>query len=172
MDSLALQKIADLAKEAVIIAWRAQGHELTGNAVRELETRIIQTSTLSIIDGLVVDYMVPNNTGVTAARIPYSPGSGAKTSKYIEGLIRYAKQRMGASDKEAKGIAFAIASRHKKEGMPTVASAKFSSTGKRTGFIEAALDSKQAEFEQIINDAIEEAITVTIDNYYKSVLQR
>jgi hypothetical protein len=116
--------------------------------------------------------MVPNNTGVTAARIPYSPGSGAKTSKYIDGLIRYAKQRMGASDKEAKGIAFAIASRHKKEGMPTVASAKFSSTGKRTGFIEAALDSKEAEFEQIINDAVEEAITVTIDNYYKSVLQR
>lgn len=172
MDSIVIKKIADLAKEAVILAWKAQGHDLTGNAVQQMETQIINTSTLTIISGYVVDYMVPTNTGVTAERIPYSPGSGAKSSKYIDGLINYVKLRMGKSDKEAKGIAFAIASRHKKEGMPTVASAKFSSTGKRTGFIDEALSGKEQQFAEMIELAVAEAFNVTIDNYYQSVLKR
>jgi hypothetical protein len=116
--------------------------------------------------------MIPTNTGVTAARIPYTPGSGRKTSKYIDGLINYVKLRMGKSDKEAKGIAFAIASRHKKEGMPTKASAKFSSTGKRTGFIDEALTGKEQQFAEMIELAVAEAFNVTIDNYYQSVLKR
>lgn len=172
MDGLVLQKIADLAKEAVILAWRAQGHDLTGKAVQELETQIIITAEGVVINGLVVDYMIPNNTGVTAARIPYTPGSGRKTSKYIDGLINYVKLRMGKSDKEAKSIAFAIASRHKKEGMPTKASAKFSSTGKRTGFIDEALAGKEQQFADMIEMAVSEAFTVTIDNFYQSVLKR
>jgi hypothetical protein len=69
-----------------------------------------------IIEGLVPDYMAINNQGVPANKIPYYPGSGRKTSKYIDGLIEYAKKRMGKSDKEAKSVAFAIASKHKKGG--------------------------------------------------------
>jgi hypothetical protein len=172
MDSIVIQKIADLAKEAVILAWKAQGHDLTGNAVQQMETQIIMTAEGAVINGLVVDYMIPTNTGVTAARIPYTPGSGRKTSKYIDGLINYVKLRMGKSDKEAKGIAFAIASRHKKEGMPTKASAKFSSTGKRTGFIDEALSGKEQQFAEMIELAVAEAFNVTIDNYYQSVLKR
>lgn len=172
MDALILQRIADLAKEAVIIAWRAQGHELTGKAAQELETRITETANGVNIDGFVIDYMILNNTGVIASRIPYSPGSGAGRSKYIDGLINYVKLRMGKSDKEAKSIAFAIASKHKREGMPTKASARFSSTGKRTGFIDEALDGKEAEFAELIELAISEAFTVTITNFYQSILRR
>lgn len=155
-----IQQIARLALEAVAIAWRAQGHELTGKAVRELETRIIETANGTEIQGWVLDYMASLNTGVPASRIPYSPGSGARSSLYIAGLIRYAKSRMGASDKEARRIAFAIASRHKREGMPTRSSARFSSTGKRTGFIQEALDGKEAVFEQLIEQAVSEAFDV------------
>ena len=72
-----------------------------------------------VIQGYVLDYMATINTGVTASRIPYSRGSGARSSQYIQGLTNYVKRRMGKSDKEAKSIAFAIASKHKKEGMPT-----------------------------------------------------
>lgn len=172
MDGVIIQKIADLAKDAVIIAWRAQGHELTGKAAQELETRIVETTNGVTIDGFVVDYMVPNNTGVIPSRIPYSPGSGAGSSKYIDGLINYVKLRMGKSDKEAKSIAFAIASKHKREGMPTKASARFSSTGKRTGFIDEALDGKEAEFAVLIELAVEEAVNVTVMNFYQSILQR
>ena len=95
--------------------------QLTGSAINQMETMVqFQINTL-IIEGLIPDYMTINNSGVKAERIPYYPGSGNKTSKYIDGLMRYAKQRFGASDKESKSIAFAIASKHKKEGMPTKA---------------------------------------------------
>ena len=171
-----LQKLADdiaqMAIDAVANEWKAQGHNLTGAAIKNMETVIrFQTNEL-IIEGFVPDYMAINNSGVTAARIPYTPNSGNKTSKYISGLIEYVKKRMGKSDKEAKGIAFAIASKHKKEGMPTIGSKRFSQTGKRTGFIEQALDKKEAEMADLINRAITYSIETTVETFYKSILNR
>lgn len=171
-----LQRLADdiaqMAIDAVANEWKAQGHNLTGAAIKNMETVIRMETDKIIIDGFVPDYMAINNEGVTAARIPYYPGSGNKTSKYISGLIDYVKKRMGKSDKEAKGIAFAIASKHKKEGMPTIKSQKHSKTGKRTGFIEQALDKKEAEMAELINRAITYSIETTIETFYKSILNR
>ena len=171
LDQLA-KDISTLAITAVVNEWKAQGHNLTGKAISEIETIVkFQVNELQIT-GLVLDYMAINNQGVTADRIPYYPGSGRKTSKYIDGLIEYAKKRMGASDKEAKSIAFAIASKHKKEGMPTRASARFSSTGRRTGFIEIALEKNNAKFIELIENAIKYSVEVTVLSYYKSILGR
>jgi hypothetical protein len=164
MDSI-IQQIADLAIQAVAIAWRAQGHELTGNAVRQMETKITKTAQGYQIDGYVTDYMASLNTGVPASRIPYSPGSGARSSKYIQGLMDYAK-------KEAQKIAFAIASRHKREGMPTKASARFSSTGKRTQFIQDALQDKEAQFAELIERAVEESFNVIFTSSLQNALGR
>lgn len=161
-------KIAELAREVVAIAWKAQGHSLTGNAITQMETRIMQTTKGYDIDGYVLDYMAYNNQGIPASQIPYSPGSGKRYSKYIAELIDYAKRRMGASQRDAQRIAFAIASKHKREGMPTKASARFSSTGRRTGFIEEALDGKEAQFAALI----EEAVEVIIFEFFQSVLKR
>ena len=90
----------------------------------------------------------------------------------FSGLIEYVKKRMGKSDKEAKGIAFAIASKHKKEGMPTIKSQKHSQTGKRTGFIEQALEKKEAEMADLINRAIYQSMIITVETFYKSILNR
>jgi len=164
--------ISTLAITAVVNEWKAQGHNLTGKAISEIETIVkFQVNELQIT-GLVLDYMAINNQGVTADRIPYYPNSGRKESKYISGLIEYAKKRMGASDREAKSIAFAIASKHKKEGMPTRASARFSSTGRRTGFIEIALEKNNAKFIELIENAIKYSVEVTVLGYYKSILGR
>jgi hypothetical protein len=171
-----LQKLADeisvLAISVVANEWRLQGHELTGSAVKQMETMVRMEINTLIIEGFVPDYMAINNQGVPANRIPYYPGSGRKTSKYIDGLIDYVKRRMGKSDKEAKGIAFAIASKHKREGMPTKTSARFSKTGKRTGFIEQALDKNSAKFVELIENAITFSVEATIESYYKSILNR
>jgi hypothetical protein len=169
---LIVQQIADLALQSIAIAWRAQGHELTGSAVRDMETRIVQTAKGYTIEGYLNDYMASLNTGVPASRIPYSPGSGRPRSKYIAGLQRYAKMRMGVSDKEALRIAFAIASKHKREGMPTRASSRFSSTGKRTGFVDAALEGKEKEFEALIFAGVNEAFSVYFENFIKTILNR
>jgi hypothetical protein len=171
-----LQKLADeisvLAISVVANEWRLQGHELTGSAVKQMETMVRMEINTLIIEGFVPNYMAINNSGVTAARIPYTPNSGRPPSKYISGLIDYVKKRMGKSDKEAKGIAFAIASKHKKEGMPTKTSARFSKTGKRTGFIEQALDKNSPKFVELIENAITFSVEATIESYYKSILNR
>ena len=143
-----LQRLADdiaqMAIEAVANEWKAQGHNLTGAAIKNMETVIRMETDKIIIEGFVPDYMAINNSGVTAPRIPYYPGSGRKESEYIKGLMKYAKQRFGASDKEAKSIAFAIASKHKKE----------------------------AEMAELINRAITYSIETTIETFYKSILNR
>jgi hypothetical protein len=171
-----LQKLADeisvLAISVVANEWRLQGHELTGSAVKQMETMVRMEINTLIIEGFVPDYMAINNQGVPANRIPYTPNSGRPPSKYISGLIDYVKRRMGKSDKEAKGIAFAIASKHKKEGMPTKGSVRFSTTGKRTGFIEQALDKNSAKFVELIENAITFSVEATIESYYKSILNR
>jgi hypothetical protein len=171
-----LQKLADdislLAITVVANEWRAQGHELSGSAVKQMETMVRMEINTLVIEGLVPDYMAINNKGVPSNKIPYYPGSGRKTSKYIDGLIDYVKRRMGKSDKEAKGIAFAIASKHKREGMPTKGSVRFSTTGKRTGFIEQALDKNSPKFIELIENAITFSVEATIESYYKSILNR
>jgi len=171
-----LQKLADeisvLAISVVANEWRLQGHELTGSAVKQMETFVRMEINTLIIEGFVPDYMAINNSGVTAARIPYTPNSGRPPSKYISGLIDYVKRRMGKSEKESKGIAFAIASKHKKEGMPTKTSAKYSKTGKRTGFIEQALDKNSQKFIELIEVSVAATVEVLVESYYKSILNR
>ena len=171
-----LQKLADeistLAIEVIAMEWRAQGHELTGSAVKQMETFVKVEVNAIVIEGLVPDYMAINNQGVPANKIPYYPGSGRKTSKYIDGLIEYAKKRMGKSDKEAKSVAFAIASKHKREGMPTIKSQKHSKTGRRTGFIEIALEKNSQKFIELIEASIRFSVEATIESFYKSILNR
>jgi hypothetical protein len=172
-----LQKLADdislLAITVVANEWRAQGHELSGSAVKQMETLVRMEINTLVIEGLVPDYMAINNQGVPANRIPYYPGSGRKESEYIKGLMKYVQQRMGKSEKESKGIAFAIASKHKKEGMPTKNSViKHSKTGRRTGFIEIALEKNSAKFIELIENAITFSVEATIESYYKSILNR
>jgi hypothetical protein len=172
-----LEKLAEdisvLAISVVANEWRLQGHELTGAAVKQMETMVRFEINTLIIEGFVPDYMAINNQGVPANRIPYYPGSGRKESEYIKGLMKYVQQRMGKSEKESKSIAFAIASKHKKEGMPTKNSViKYSKTGKRTGFIEQALDKNNAKFIELIENAVSFSVEATIESYYKSILNR
>ena len=172
-----LQKLSDdisiLAITVVANEWRAQGHELSGSAVKQMETVIREEIATIVIEGYVPDYMAINNEGVPSNKIPYYPGSGRKTSKYIDGLIDYVQRRMGKSEKEAKGIAFAIASKHKKEGMPTKNSViKHSKTGRRTGFIEIALEKNSQNFIDLIEQSVAATVEVLVESYYKSILNR
>jgi hypothetical protein len=172
-----LQKMSEdislLAITVVANEWRAQGHELSGSAVKQMETVVREEIASIVIEGYVPDYMAINNEGVPSNKIPYYPGSGRKESEYIKGLMKYVQQRMGKSEKESKGIAFAIASKHKLEGMPTKNSViKHSKTGRRTGFIEIALEKSSPKFIELIENAITFSVEATIESYYKSILNR
>ena len=102
IDQAAIQAIARTAKEAVVIEWRRQGHELTGKAANTIEYEVEQKAGATNIRFYIQDYMANINQGIPANRIPYSPGSGAKFSKFIAGLTRYAKMRFGANQKDAE----------------------------------------------------------------------
>jgi len=130
---------------------KAQGHYNTGklhdSIVYKIETIGDKvTATMESEDyGLVMEF------GVTASNIPYTRGSGAPRSKYIQGLISFFESK-GLGESEAKGAAFATANKHKQEGLPTRASFAFSTNGRRTGFASTTLEKDIDEVARMIEE--------------------
>lgn len=168
LDAQLIQQIADTATTAVVIEWKRQGHELTGKAAQSIEEQVTQTANGTRIDFYIQDYMARINEGVPSNRIPYSPGSGARSSKYIQGLTRYARLRFGANRKEAERIAFAIARAHLREGLPSLRSKRYSSTGRRTGFIEQGLEGEEEKITALIERAVEETLRALVESFFRS----
>jgi hypothetical protein len=125
---------ADLRKEL-----KAQGHYLTGKLNDSIEYDIRVEGDFVIAEMEIEDYGLSMEFGIKPQNIPYSPGSGAGTSKYIQGLISFWNKR-GVAGREGVRAAFATAAKHKKEGMPTRSSFAFSTTGARTGFATTVLE--------------------------------
>ena len=170
MDNQFTQQIANIALRAVAIEWKRQGHNLTGKAIQELETRIIEADGGVIIQGYMIDYMAELNEGTKAKDIP-KRGTG-EYKQLIVKLTDYARKRGMSGKRTFEQVAHAIVSTWYKEDKPTKASARFSSTGKRTGFIEQALTGVEPEIAKLIERAIEETITTIIESYFKTQLNR
>ena len=132
LDNIKNFVIIKLARELI-----AQGHRGSSKLIDSL------AGTVGKIQGGFEIVITANHyykfvdQGVRPSRVPYSGrrGRGGK-SQYIQALIAYFKKK-GAAD--PKAAAFATAAKHKKEGMPTRASFRFSKTGKRTEFIDEML---------------------------------
>lgn len=156
--------IAELRKTLQV-----QGHNLTGNLASSIEAYTLDTLNGYFIRFYWEDYGVPLDTGVPGDRIPYTPGEKRKdTSKYIEGLVKYVQQRMNISgDKDALSAAFAIARKHKKEGMSTINSREFSDTKKRNNWVNNTLEAIDDKLTQMINDALGEILDNMIFNAVK-----
>jgi hypothetical protein len=146
--------VRDIQKEL-----RLQGHFLTGNLERSFETVAEYTSGDLILEAYAKGYIEVLENGVPADRIPYdsSQKTGAKTSKYIQGLKTFAMLKFGVGEKEGLSIAFAIAKKHEKEGMPTEGSKQFSSTGERTNAIlDTFIQNEEKYFKQIDDNVTEQ----------------
>ncbi|MFB6453723.1 hypothetical protein ACE38W_00505 [Chitinophaga sp. Hz27] len=170
MNLIEIQRGGQQIIEAAIKAEsRSQGHYLTGSMEASLSGTIENTGNEKILTGTANGYTIYVNGGVPAKKIPYAPGSGAKTSQYITGLMNYWRLR-GLSEEEAKRAAFATANVHKKQGMPTAASTDYSSTGERTKMIERAFEKKQTEldnwmtngFDQIVEEEFQKTKSETV----------
>ena len=145
------EQVGEVVKKAVKQAFIIQGRSLTGALVNSIDYSVNATVNSAFVEFTLLDYGMILNYGVPPERIPYSPGSGAKSSKYIDGLKLYAKLRFNANDKEAERIAFAIARKHKKFGMPL--------DGK-IGAVQNGLDDSKQEVEELINEALTQVINV------------
>ena len=170
LDTTLVQQIANLALQAVAIEWKAQGHNLTGNAIQQLETRIVEANGGTLIQGYIVDYMAELNEGTKAKDIPKR--GTAEYDRLIVKLSDYARKRGMTGRRTYEQIAKAIVSTWYKEGKPSKASARFSSTGKRTGFIEAALDGIEPKLAALIEQGIEETINFVIESFFKTQIGR
>jgi hypothetical protein len=155
-------KVGELLVDEIRDQILEQGHYMTGSLSKSVSHEQEITPDGVIIRFLLNDYGVPVNTGVVSSRIPYGTYTGAKVSKYIQGLIRFAKIRFRVTEKQAKGIAFAIANKHKKEGMPTRGSYRYSKNGKRTRYIEDAIEKSTQQILKLIGD-LETEITKTFN---------
>jgi GTP-binding protein EngB required for normal cell division len=129
----------------IIDEWVLKGHNLTGSFVKSLAADINEDD-----DGFTMNikgksYGFIKNSGVNASNIPYSgrSGNGGK-SKYITGLKNYVKLRMGITDeREALGIAFAIAKKQSKNGVPG------------SGFLDDAIKKAEDELGDLIVEYID-----------------
>lgn len=134
---------------------RLQGHYLTGELERSFEELILTAENHISLIATSKKYGEYLEDGVPANKIPYNPGSGAKSSKYISALQQYVKLRMGISeDKKALSIAFAIAKKHKAEGMGTKKSIEHSSTGKRIEAIKDTFVNNDNRYGQMIDKEV------------------
>lgn len=154
--------IAEIKKQ-----YTMQGHTLTGNLVNSLRWEIETKDTKLTGKVYIADYGLYVNNGVSAVNIPFGKGGGGK-SKYIQGLIRFFLLR-GLGDKEAKGAAFATARKHKKEGMPTKASSRFSKNGKRVGALDDAIKLKQEATFEALSKQVALATRLSITNEFKKI---
>ena len=154
-----LKRIGEKMNKLLIEEWELQGHKMDQSKFEsELEYETYQDGTSMGVIGRSVYYAGIINRGVPSERIPYKRGSGAKTSKYIDGLIDYVLRRMGIAGAQGVSIAFAIANKHKKYGMPSLTDYKgrqLSQTGKRTEFIEEAFKRGETEIDEIVGSELD-----------------
>jgi len=164
-------EVMEVYKGAIVKEWEEQGHRLTGKSVQEIEIKVDEKG--RIIQGrlLVAEYWDYQERGVKPEHIPFTLGSGRKKSKYIAGLIRYFRLR-GLSGKEAKGAAFATAIVQKREGMQTRASRRFSSSGRRKGFISEGVDSKEREIVLKVENTMNEILAVRLRKEFTDQLEK
>ncbi len=115
-----------------------QGHRASGGLANSVAMLVDNNLDGFIAELEMLEYGIILNRGVTASRIPYTQGSGSKTSKFIEALIAWIKLKKIAIGigKTVEGLAIGIARKMKVEGMPTTGSFRFSKNGRRKGWID------------------------------------
>lgn len=152
----AITNIADEVRELILDEWVKQGHNLTGSYMEKFNYKISSMSggiKVEYFDKTDKSYGAIINAGVRADQILYP-----YARKRIVGLTNWVELRLGLSGKEAISVAYAIATKHAREGMPTPASVRFSQTGKRTGFVEDSTKNVteiiERNFAQKIKDTI------------------
>ncbi len=147
----ALDELADKGKRELL----AEGHRASGRGIDSLEGKITEQGFDKLVGVILAnDYLIPVDTSVSAARVPYNRGSGAGRSAYIEGLLDWVDIiKPGLVEKEKRSFVFAIAATHKRDGIPSKGSYSYTQNGRRTGWIENSFETEQAEkdFEEALD---------------------
>ena len=157
-----LNNLAELLKEEMRQQLKIANHIMTGELVESIESRILSTIEGRKIEIWLNSYGIALDQGVPPDRIPFTEPSGrGGRSKYIEGLQRFAQLKLGVTDnRESLGIAFAIARKHKKVGMPVKGP---------TQFIQKTLDATEDDIIRFAEDWAEAIFEAKIDSIIENI---
>lgn len=135
---------------------------MTGDLVESIESRILSTIEGRKIEIWLNSYGIALDQGVPPEKIPFTEPSGrGGRSKYIEGLQRFAQLKLGVTDnRKSLGIAFAIARKHKKVGMPVKGP---------TQFIQKTLDATEDDIIRFAEDWAEAVFQAKIDSIIENI---
>lgn len=148
-----------------------QGHVNTGKLSSDIVI-ILERNEDKITGKLLIqDYGRYVDLGVSADRIPFGGGAtGATTSKYIQGLVNFWENK-GLSTRQATRAAFATAKVHKREGMPTRNSSRFSEDGNRKNFIGSAIDAVTQDVFSLVSEKTEKQFLIHIEQPFVNILK-
>jgi hypothetical protein len=148
------KEIAEIVLLSVKNEFIAQGHNMTGTLLDSIKYEIQTEANSAIIEYSLLDYGMIQNYGVKNYEIK-KPFARPR----IEGLIKFVKNRMFKTGKEAEAIAFAIANKHKTVGMPTPESLKYSKTGSRRNWVTDGIKQANPKINETINRIVPEVIS-------------
>lgn len=137
-----------------------QGHNFTGALAKSIEYQIRQETNITRITFMFNNYGLSLNDGIPASKIPYNRGSGKSSSKYIDGLRRWVRERLGFSQARAERVAFAIANAQKQKGYPL--------TGK-IGWVDITLEQNSSEIEKRVEAWAEATLNDVIVTFVQNL---
>ena len=130
----------------------AQGHFLTGALNNSLAHRTVRQGKAQVMEGVAISYAEFVNDGAPAEKASF---------KQYPYLLQYFKLR-GLPAEDIPRAAAATIRKWMKEGMPTEASKRFSSTGSRKNFVESAIVGNNNK----IDEYMENSFDFLIDERY------
>jgi hypothetical protein len=160
-----MQHVGNYIIEKIRERSRIQGHTLTGKFEAGLRAEIRKEGNRTLIVGIdesgVGKYI---DEHVQCSDIPYSRGSGAGSSAFIDGLKRYAELRFNLSGKQALSAAFAMATKMKQEGKPTLGSYRYTQNQRRVGVISDTLNEQKETIRQMISSEVRQDFRLQMIN--------
>jgi len=145
--------MSKMINQFLIKEWADQGHYLTGTFNQTLEAKIETTQRTYKLDGYAVDYAKIVDEGIPANKI--------KSSEEAKLVNYFVLKGFGRAD--AERIAHLTMRKWKREGMPTQASKRFSKTGSRLHFVEAAFTGHAAEMDEYFFNNVD----LLVDEQYR-----
>ena len=157
-----LQRLANVLIKEMQMQLRIANHIMTGTLSDSIESRILNTIEGRKIEIWIEQYGIALDQGVPPDRIPFTEPSGrGGRSKYIEGLQRFAQLKLGVTDnRESLSIAFAIARKHKKVGMPVKGPTKF---------IDKTLEATEDEIQKFVEEWSEAVFIAKIESIIQNI---
>jgi hypothetical protein len=149
---VALELAAEYIIKQSIERMEQQGHINTGASTSDMDFIIDDAG-----DGWVAQITIPDSLqlisdGFAANSTPFSPGSGAGHSLYIEGLLTWLNSKYSSlSGRNAMAFAQKIARTQKEDGMSTFGARSFSSDSTRNGWIEWVAENTLPELNDILD---------------------